>query len=479
MNTIQKIVKNVGLLFISQMLSYVFAFFTLIYTARYLGVEGFGILSSALALTSIFSVFMDLGLSTLTIRDVARNESLANKYVGNITTIKIILSLITLGIIFLVVNISNYNPQTTSVIYFIALYTVFTTFSMLFLAVFQANQKMEYQSLGTILSSIVLLAGVLLAIYSKFDIIQFSTIYTIVGALTLAYTIIVFSLKMSLPKMEFDFDKWKDLIRESWPFAITGISINIYIWIDTIILAFMQGQGAVGLYNASYKLVLVFLFIPVVFNTAIFPLMSQYYISSKYNLNISFQKLFKMMMIVAVPLGVGTVIIANKVILFIYGVQFIGAVIALQILIWSMVLIFARSPFERFLESSNRQLTVTKIFIIGVIFNIIFNLIFIPKFSYVAAAIITVLTDTLVLVLMIFTTKNLDISISNNSTISFLFKTVLASLIMGVTLKYLLNLNIFLLIIIGSLLYIAILLLLKIFDDDEILMIRKILNRGN
>lgn len=479
MNTIQKIVKNVGVLFISQMLSYVFAFFTLIYTARYLGVEGFGILSSTLALTSIFSVFMDLGLSTLTIRDVARDESLINEYVGNIITIKIILSILTLSIIFLVINILKYNPQTIFVIYFIALYTVFTTFSLLFFAIFQANQKMEYQSLGTIISSILLLTGVLLAIYSKFDIIQFSTIYTIVGALTFIYAVLVFSLKLSLPKLKFDFSKWKYLIKESWPFAITGISINIYIWIDTIILAFIQGQSAVGLYNASYKLVLVLLFIPVVFNTAIFPIMSKFYISSKNNLNISFQKLFKMMIVIAIPIGVGTVIIANKVILLVYGIQFIDAMITLQILIWSMVLIFARSPFERFLESSNRQLTVTKIFIIGVIFNIIFNLIFIPKFSYIAAAIITVLTDALVLGLMIFTTKKLDISISNKNMINFLLKIVFASIIMGLTIKYLIFLNIFLLIVIGSILYITIILLLKIFDKDEILMLRKILNRGN
>ena len=477
MNTIQKIIKNVGLLFLSLILSYVFDFFTLIYSARYLGVVGFGILSSALALTSIFSVFMDLGLSTLTIRDVSRNKSILNQYVGNIATIKIILSLITLSIIFIIVNFSNYNHQTISVIYFIAIYAGFNTFSLLFLAVFQANQKMEYQSFGTILSSILLLSGVLLAIYSKFNIIQFSIIYTIVGALTLSYTIIVYKLKLSLPKIKFDFNIWKTLIKESWPFAITGVSINIYTWIDTIILALIQGQYAVGLYNASYKLVLVFLFIPVVFNTAIFPLMSRYYISSKSNLNISFEKLFKIMMIIAIPLAVGTVIIANKVILFIYGEQFIGAVISMQILIWSMVLIFARSPFERFLDSSNRQLTVTKIFIIGVVFNVILNIIVIPKYSYIGAGIVTVLTDILVFILLMITVKDLGLLISKNIKQS-LIKIVLSSLIMGLVVYSLLGLNLFLLIGIGCLVYIFILLTFKIVDKDEIIMIESIFRKN-
>ena len=53
------------------------------YTARYLGAEGFGILSFALAFTGIFGVFTNLGLSTLTVREVARDKSLASKYLGN------------------------------------------------------------------------------------------------------------------------------------------------------------------------------------------------------------------------------------------------------------------------------------------------------------------------------------------------------------------------------------------------------------
>ena len=143
-----------------------------------------------------------------------------------------------------------------------------------------------------------------------------------------------------------------NLILEAWPFAITGISINLYLWIDTIILSLIKGPDAVGLYNASYRFISVLLFIPIVFNNVVFPLMSQYHISSKVSLKFTFEKLFKIMVLIAVPIGVGTVFIANKIIILIYGDQFMGAVISLQILIWSTVLIFTRSPLERLLESS-------------------------------------------------------------------------------------------------------------------------------
>lgn len=478
MNTIQRIVKNVGVLFISQMLSYVLGFFTLVYTARYLGVEGFGILSFAFAFTGIFAVIMDLGLSTLTIREVSRDKSITKNYVANITTIKILLSLFTFGLIFMIIHLFGYNPETMEVVYFIAIYTIFNAFSQIFYSIFQANEKMEYQSLGAILSSVLLLAGILLAIHLKFNIIQFSFIYTIVGASIFVYAISIFSIKFSFPKIKFDIRKWKDLTLEAWPFAITGISITLYLWIDTIILSLIKGPDAVGLYNASYRLIIVLLFIPVVFNNAVFPLMSKYYISSKESLKFTFEKLFKIMILIAVPIGVGSVVIANKVIIFVYGDQFVGAVIALQILIWSCVLIFARSPFERLLESSNRQLLITKIFIIGLVFNVILNLIFIPMYSYVGAGIITVLTDALVLSLLIYITRDFKILVSKKIRINIL-KIVLASLIMGVILKYLSNLNIFVLILTGTIIYFISVLLLKILDNEEILIIKSVFRWGD
>jgi len=92
MNTIQRIAKNIRVLLVSQIASYILGFFFVMYTARYLGTEGFGILSFALASIGILWCFSDLGLNTLTVREVARDKSLASKYLGNIAVMKVILT---------------------------------------------------------------------------------------------------------------------------------------------------------------------------------------------------------------------------------------------------------------------------------------------------------------------------------------------------------------------------------------------------
>ena len=68
MNTIQRIAKNIGVLSSSQLIGYLFAFIYTIYMARYLGADGYGILSFAIAFTTIFGILADLGLSTLAVR---------------------------------------------------------------------------------------------------------------------------------------------------------------------------------------------------------------------------------------------------------------------------------------------------------------------------------------------------------------------------------------------------------------------------
>jgi O-antigen/teichoic acid export membrane protein len=476
MNTFQKIIKNIGTLSISYGITYILGFFILIYSARYLGVENFGILSFALAFTGIFGVFIDIGTSMLTTRELARDKSLTGKYISNLITIRIILSVIVFLTIALVINLLGYNETTIDVVYFIALYNVGLIFSQLFYAIFQAYQKMEYQALGNILYYVILFLGVLIIIHYQLSLIEFAIIYAIVGLIIIGYTFLMFTKKFFTPKLKFNFDFFKSIIVIAWPFAITGISINLYNWIDTILLSIIIGQQAVGLYNASYKLMLFLITIPIVINMALFPVMSKFYNSSHKSLKFSFEKLVKILSLISIPIGFGTLLLANNIINFIYGYQFIDSVIALQILIWSTVIIFIRNPYENLLESSNKQSLVSKAFVIGIIFNIIANLLIIPKYSYIGTSIVNVITDLIIFILLIYSTSRIDFSISRNIQIS-LVKITFASLLMDLIIKCIINLNIFLTILIGIIIYLIIIISLRVLDDTEKQMIRSIFNK--
>jgi O-antigen/teichoic acid export membrane protein len=109
--------------------------------------------------------------------------------------------------------------------------------------------------------------------------------------------------------IDVDFGFWKAILKESWPYGLTGISGLFTPYVDTIMLSLIQGNLVVGYYRAAYRLMLITLFIPNAANMAIFPLMSRLYDLQRYFILIN-ERYFKYMLILGVPLGFGTTILA-------------------------------------------------------------------------------------------------------------------------------------------------------------------------
>ena len=335
---------------------------------------------------------------------------------------------------------------------------------------------MEYQSIGMVLNSILMFIGVLIGIYYGFTVLGFAFIFFISSIISFAYILIVYIWKFST-KIRIDIDFWKSTIKEALPFGLTGISGMIYTYIDSVMLSLIQGNEVVGWYNAAYRLILVLLFIPNVINLAVFPKMSQYYDSSKNSLNLIYERYFKYMIILGIPIGAGITILANKIILLIFGTGYLQSVIALQILIWTIVFTFAGAAFVQLLQSINKQLIITKISGFCVIVNIILNLVLISKFSYIGASYATVITEIILVGYIIFASYKQGYGIEYGIVISDLFKVILATLIMSTFIWYFENLNLLLLIITGTLLYFVSLYIVKGIDEIDINLLKQIISK--
>lgn len=469
------IAKNAGILLFSQIISFIFGFLFIVYTARYLGVEGYGTLSFALAFTLILSVLSDMGLSVLTTRDVSRDISLAKKYSGNIIIMKIILGLFTLGVTIVAINLLNYPQQTVNLVYLITVYVIISSYSGLFYAIFQAYEKMEYQSMGQIINSSLMLLGAFILILNGSNIINFGFLYITVSLVVLAYSISVCAWKFFLPKVEVDWSFWSPTLKEAWPLSVAVIFSVIYFKVDTVLLSLLKGNMVVGWYVASYNILEFLLFIPAIFTMALYPLFSQLHESSPQSLQSSYAQSFKYLIILGLPISVGITFMADKIILLIYGSPFLPAAIALKILIWTIPLIFLTYMLRFLLISTNKQILVLKIISICMVFNIILNLLLIPKYSYLATSIVTVLTELLLLIFCIHYASKLVGKIK----IQFIVKPMLASAVMGLFLSYF-NENLIMTIIISAIIYLTVLILLKTFSKDEYDLFKKIIyNKQN
>jgi O-antigen/teichoic acid export membrane protein len=477
MSTVRTIAKNTTALLIATIISYILTFFISIYIARYLGAEGFGILSLAIALTGIFSIFTDLGINTLAVREIAKNKELTNNYLINVTVIKILLTFLTLSIIFLIVNITGYTKNISTVILIIAISMIFTAFTNLFNSIFQAYEKMEYISVGNILNSMLLFIGVIISIYFQLNIFFFAASYLAASLLVLVYSSLIYTWKFHLPKISIDLSFWKSTLKEALPFGVTNIFGSIYYWIDSVMLSQMVGNEVVGWYNAAYRLMFAFLAIYTVYLSSIFPVMSKFYKNSEEYLKFSYERSYKYLLIVSLPIAVGTTLLADKLILLIYGSGYIPAIFALQILIWTIPLLFINGLSGYLLSAVNRQMTLTKIVFVGMVLNIILNLILIPKFSFIGSSFATVVTELSLFLLFIYSLIKTGYT-DKKSLTKDLPKIIASNMTMALSIILLKDSNLLLIIPFASIVYFVAIYLFKALDEIDISLIRSILNKS-
>ena len=76
-----------------------------------------------------------------------------------------------------------------------------------------------------------------------------------------------------------------------------------------------------------------------------------------------------------------------------------GSALALQVIIWSIPVGFVNSVTQYVLIAADQQRYLTKAFIAGVVFNVAGNLLMIPVFSYIGAAVVTILSEFCLLIL--------------------------------------------------------------------------------
>jgi O-antigen/teichoic acid export membrane protein len=339
--------------------------------------------------------------------------------------------------------------------------------------VFQANEKMEYQSIGSILNIAITLSGVLLAISFHMSIIYIAVVYLVANIVLLMFHFTICAWKFLLPKkIEFDRGLTKFLILEALPLTISGAFLLIAFRIDTVILSLLTNNSEVGIYNAAYNLLVALLFLPSVYVMAIFPVLSRLYVNSKKTLQFSYERSFKYMALIGLPIAVGTTLLANPIILIIYKSTFYQSIIALQILIWAIPLLFVDNILGVCITSINKQRETIKITFLAMVVNIVLNFIFIRWYGFIAASVITVLTE---LICFIFWFRILDKHGYKVSIPKMFFKPAIASAIMGL-LIVLVKLNLFLEIILGTLIYFGVLILLKTFTEEDINLLNQLID---
>ena len=473
MTTAKRIAKNSTFIFLGDAIGHILQLVLVVYLVRCLGDVTFGKYAFVFAFTSFFMILSDLGLNVLSIREIARDTSKAGEYLTNISITKFILSLIAIVLIIVTINLMHYPPDTTLAVYIVGGVTVFTSFTSSFRSIFRAFERMEYETITKIAEKILIFGSVMPVLFLGYGLIEVVSAMLIAQALIFLLTLMVVIKKFTRPKLSFDPSLCKSLIKEALPFGLASVFAVIYFHTDTVMLSMMKGDAVVGWYNAAYRLVMGTLFIPGAFVGALYPVLSRCFTSSKDSLMFVYKKSFKFLLMLAIPLGIGTTLLADEIILFLYGEDFVHSIIALQILIWVASILCLTQIIGYTLFSINKQLVDTRIAGASALLNVGLNLLLIPTYSYVGAGVASIVSQVFVFTCEFSYLQKNGYKIGASKMV---LKPLCAGAFMGLFIYGLsmLSINLFVIVIGAIVTYAACLYLLKAFDAQELKMMRDI-----
>ena len=480
MSITTRVIKNSSLLLATSFINNLMMFLLTLFTARYLGTSNFGLISSAISLVGVFTVLCDLGLSTYAIQKVSRDYSLTKKYFGTTFILRIIFSVITFFIFMVFVYLSNFTYEGNMVMIVMGIYMVFNSITTFYYSLFQSNEKMHFQTITNTVYSVSVFLIALIFIYLNANVIYVASSYALASILS-ATTGLIFKIR-NYPKFEYCFDKefLLELFKKGVPFGITAVFTSIYFWIASICLTYLSGSVAVGLFSSSQRLLLVLAALYVLFSNSVFPIMSQLFTTDRDKLNDLYHKILKFMLMLGFPIVTGTLIFSEEIINLIYGAEFVPGAGCLRILIFASAFMFISGTCTTLLGAINKQLSVTKVAIIGAVFSVILNMVLIYKYSYTGASIATVLTEILMVIMMLIILERTDFKLDIRRCISPIIKVFISSVIMGVILYYL-NLSLLISIPISVIVYLIALLVTGAInsEDREILLgtLKGVMNR--
>jgi O-antigen/teichoic acid export membrane protein len=204
--------------------------------------------------------------------------------------------------------------------------------------------------------------------------------------------------------------------------------------------------------------------------------MSRYAASARGSLMRAYVLSLRLLLIVAMPIAVGTFFVAEGLIMVLGGAEYLpDSKIALQIIIWFLPFSFVNSVTQYVLIAIDQQRFLTKAFLIGVTFNIVANLLLIPTFSYKGAAVVTILSEFALLIPFYYSVRK---HLGPLPWLSLSWRPVVASVIMGVVLWLLRDLFWLLLIPIGGAVYLVVLALIGGFRQPDMDLVGGVLPLG-
>ncbi len=429
-----RVAKNTTYLTLALLGQKILSFVYVLLLARLAGFSITGDYFGALSFITLFSIFIDLGLTQAFIRQTARDAVEGVRQFQLIITVKVISAVIVVAALFGTIAVLDAYGRSHPDILFLqwaAIIMVIDSLTLTSYGYFRGIQRLEFESFGTILHRItVMVVGITGLVFGAPPVI---TMIAVLSGSLANFSFVVFHLwKQGVAwRPRWHGPTVKRLLFIALPFFIAGFFSAVYASSDNVLLSIFNGRREVGLFGTANKIVVAFQILPAALVAAIFPAMSAAFIQDQARLKRIFTSSMQYLMVIAIPLMVVLILLAKEIVLLLGGSKvWLDAAWPLQVLALGLPWLFLNFPVGYLLNSSNQQTRNTINIGITVVLNVALNLIFIEQYSYRSVAVISAGSSALLFLLGLIRVRQI-IAVDWGVLIRTLLKTLLAGLIIA------------------------------------------------
>jgi O-antigen/teichoic acid export membrane protein len=392
------ILSKGGITLVFRMIAMILSFFSMWVITNFYGESVFGLYSIALTILQISVMIFGLGIpiAFVSFTGAFINESKVKGFF--IKTLKIVLlSALIPTLIYLVFAdfVANYIFNKGSLkIYFqiLSLTIPFMISHEIICYYFMSIKKfITYGIFIFILPNVLFIA--LLIIFHFYD---FELHYSFLAyAISILITSLIGFLAILLNKtsIEYPLISAKVVLNKSLPMMLSGVFLLLLNWTDVLMLARFETESQIGIYNVAFKVGYLTLFFVVSMNVIIMPKVSELFHKSYFHeMKRVVNKATQVIILLTIPLA-AILIFFSKYILSFFGEAFISGSTVLILITVGGLFNALTGNVDQILNMTDNQKLVRNIFIIGFIINVILNLILIPNYGILGAAVSSLVTN--------------------------------------------------------------------------------------
>lgn len=433
--------------------------------ARYLPLEIFGDYGFVLAVCMSFSVVTDMGTNQIMIREIARDKERTQEIFSAGFLLNVLLSFLTASLIIVVVHFTAEGQHVTNATYILTVAVLIYMLGDNFDIVFRANEKMKYSAYLKVIEETTYIVGVVTVVALDLGLCGIFSAYLTAYAIRFVTGYFFTRAYFFKPRLKWNLPTMKWILKESFPIGISRIFRKTTFRIDTILLKLFRTRAEVGVFHGVYRIIIIAMFIPRDITDSLFPVMSRYAQGSKESISALFEKSFKIILIVVLPM-IFTVFIASEwIITLILGNNFSQAAPLMQVLTFAWGFMFFSVLCNKMLNATNHQRFATVSVGVCLLVNVIMDLITIPYLGYLGAGISTLVSEIALFIMSYsFITKH----VCNMSLGKVVFKPLiiaLASAAMGLIIG---RGNVLVTTLTSFIVYVSMLYFLGVFKDGEL-----------